>query len=273
MKSKIFYNSKLFHRKLRGLALRVFNWIENNNNVDFSSNGEEYFIDALTRHYADKPDKHKQLELFDVGANKGDYTQILLDKLSKQGSNARINIFEPTKSCFRLLANRFASSTNVILNQAAVSDASSSIQIYYDQKESVLASLYQRNLSSFGISLNQSEIVKTVRLDTYIKDNQIAHIHFMKVDIEGHEVAAFGGMGEYLSGDFVDFIQFEYGGANLDSKTSLMELYALFESRGFVVGKLMPRGIELRAYQPWMENFQYANYVAVSRQIAEKLQP
>ena len=140
------------------------------------------------------------------------------------------------------------------------------------QSSGLISPTSRANLSSIGMSLNQSETVQTIRLDSYIKAKRITHIHLLKIDIEGHEIAAFEGMGEYLSGDFVDFIQFEYGGANLDSKTSLMDLYALFESRGFVVGKLMPRGVELRAYKAWMENFQYANYVAISRPLAQKLQ-
>ena len=266
----MFVSGDYFRNKFRSMLLRSLYWIENNNNVDFASNGEECLIDATTSYFTKL--ENTQLEIFDIGANKGDYTQILLEKLSRQKLNARINVFEPTASCFSLLTNCYASSANVILNQTAVSNANGSLQIYYDQEESVLASLYQRNLSSIGMSLNQSETVQTIRLDSYIKAKQITHIHLLKIDIEGHEIAAFEGMGEYLSGDFVDFIQFEYGGANLDSKTSLMDLYALFESRGFVAGKLMPRGVELRTYKAWMENFQYANYVAISRPLAEKLQ-
>ena len=265
----MFISSGFFNRKFRGLALRSLSLLENNNNVNFSTNGEECFIDATTLYFSGL-DKIA-LEIFDVGANRGDYTQILLEKLSKQQLNSRINVFEPTASCFQILTNRYAATPSVILNQTAVSDKNGSLQIYYDQEESVLASLYQRNLTAIGVSLNLSETVNTIRLDTYIEASKIAHIHLFKIDIEGHEMAAFDGMGDYLSGDFIDFIQFEYGGANLDSKTSLMDLYALLESRGFVIGKLMPGGVQLRTYKPWMENFQYANYVAISRKLAKKL--
>lgn len=259
----MFKNSGYLHRKLRGLSIRIFSWLENNNNIDFYSNGEEHFLDAVTAHLAGL--KSRQIEIFDIGANKGEYSKILLDKLSKHAIEARIHVFEPTASCFELLSNQYSSMPNFVLNQTAVSSENGSAQIYYDQQESVLASLHQRNLSAFGLSLDRSETVQTVRLDTYIEVQGINHIQLLKIDIEGHELAAFGGMGRFLSGDFIDFVQFEYGGANLDSRTSLMELYALFEARGFVVGKIMPTGIELRSYQPWMENFQYANYVAVSK--------
>ena len=78
------------------------------------------------------------------------------------------------------------------------------------------------------------------------------------------------GFGSYLNADFIDYIQFEYGGANLDSKTSLMELYKFFKDRGFIVTKVMPKGLEIREYSPFMENFMYSNYVAISIKILTK---
>lgn len=263
VENRMFKKSGFFRRKLRGLFIRAFYWIENNNNVDFHGNGEEHFLDAVTVYLAGL--KGSEVEIFDIGANQGEYSRIILEKLSKNRIGARLHLFEPTTSCFKLLSDQYGAMPNLVLNQVAVSSENGSAQIYYDQEKSALASLHQRDLSAFGLSLDRSEAVQTVRLDAYIQDKKIDHIHLLKIDIEGHEIAAFQGMGEFLSGDFVDFVQFEYGGANLDSKTSLMELYALFEKQGFVVGKVMPGGIDLRPYRPWMENFQYANYVAVSK--------
>ena len=37
------------------------------------------------------------------------------------------------------------------------------------------------------------------------------------------------------------------------------------------VAKVMRDGLDVRPYQPWMENFQYANYVAISRKIVAGL--
>ena len=107
-----------------------------------------------------------------------------------------------------------------------------------------------------------------MRLDDYIRKKGIEHIHFMKVDIEGHELAAFEGLGTYLRNDFIDFIQFEYGGANLDSHATLRDLYNQLSAHGFVMAKVMRRGLEVRIYKPFMENYQYANYVAFSKALA-----
>jgi hypothetical protein len=115
--------------------------------------------------------------------------------------------------------------------------------------------------------MNQSENIKLKRLDGYIEEKNINHIDFIKIDIEGHELKAFEGFGKYLDASFVDYIQFEYGGANLDSHTNLMELYKFLENRGFKIAKMMPNGLEVRKYSPFMDNFNYANYVAVSGKV------
>jgi hypothetical protein len=104
-------------------------------------------------------------------------------------------------------------------------------------------------------------------MDEYIESKNIKHINFIKIDIEGHELRAFEGFGKYINGDFIDYIQFEYGGANLDSHTSLMEIYKFLESRGFLIAKVMRNGLEIRSYKPFMENFNYANYVAISKRV------
>lgn len=142
-------------------------------------------------------------------------------------------------------------------------------EIYYDVKGSELASMYQRNLNMCDNKLNIKEEIKTERLDKYIEQSEIKHIDFMKVDVEGHEMVVFEGMGRYLNSDFVNYIQFEYGGANLDSMTSLMNFYKLFESKGFRLAKVVPGGLQIRVYESFLENFEYSNYVAISERLIE----
>ena len=98
----------------------------------------------------------------------------------------------------------------------------------------------------------------------YIEEHAIKHIDLLKIDVEGHELKVLQGFEKYLSVDFIDYIQFEYGGANLDSHTSLLELYS---KRHFLIAKILPKGLEIRTYQSYMENFMYANYVAISKRI------
>lgn len=205
--------------------------------------------------------------MFDIGANVGEYSFMLLENSQRHGVDLELHLFEPTKSCFGVISKKFGSKNNVTLNNFGVSDCNATAKIFYDKEQSGLASLYQRNLDSYGLQLNQSEEITLIRIDEYIEQKKIKHIDFIKMDIEGHELKAFHGFGKYLNSDFIDYIQFEYGGANLDSHTSLLEIYEVLEKNNFVIAKIMPNGLEIRDYKPFMDNFQYSNYVAISKRL------
>jgi FkbM family methyltransferase len=254
------------NRLLRRLAWKIFNSIENNGNAHFDQNGEKLFIDNLLNSLSSQ----KQLVIFDIGANIGTYTQLILEKSNALPLKIELHLFEPTQSCFEVLLHKFKENSNIHLNYFGISNESKQAIIYYDKDQSGLASLYQRNLDAYSLRLDKSEVVELKRVDLYINEKNIEHIDIVKIDIEGHELKAFEGFGDYLNSDFVDYIQFEYGGANLDSHTSLMEIYKFFNDRDFGIAKIMPNGLEVRTYTPSMDNFMYANYVAISNRILKK---
>lgn len=251
----MFYKMSFLKKKLRGLALRIFNYIENNGNANLKKNGEKVFIDNLFTLFWNRNESNK-IVVFDIGANIGEYSQIIENKARSLGLNIELHLFEPTKSCFHILSQKFYDHPNIYLNNFGVSNEDREATIFYDRELSGLASLYKRNLDAYNfLGLYQCEKVELKRLDSYIKENSIDHIDFIKIDVEGHELRALEGFGKYLDGRFIDFIQFEYGGAILDSHTSLMELYKFLESKEFKIAKIMYKGLELREYKPFMENF------------------
>jgi FkbM family methyltransferase len=253
-------NEPKWSRKIKSLCWKIFNDLENNGNCDFVKNGEERFVRDFLSLY-----KERELTIFDVGANVGLYTEKIVENARQINCFPQIHAFEPTQSCWQQLKQKFANSKNVKLNNFGVSDRSEQSTIYYDRETSGFASLYQRNLKLYNIELSQQEIIELQTLKNYIKENNVCHIDLLKIDIEGHELNALKGLGEFLSPEFVDAIQFEYGGTNLDSHTSLMEITELLTQRGFILHKIMPKYLEKRQYNSRMENFQYANYVALSK--------
>lgn len=263
----MFTESNILKTKLRSFSLRLLNKLENNGNAHFDSNGEKYFLDSLMSELSHAGDGHV---IFDIGANVGDYSLMISDVLNNKNVDAEIHLFEPTKSCFKIIQEKFNNINNVYLNNFGASDRDGEARIFYDKEQSGLASLYQRNLDSYNLSMNQSELISLRRLDTYIESEGIKHVDFIKIDIEGHELSALEGFGSFLNADFVDYIQFEYGGANLDSHTSLMEIYKFLTDRGFSIAKVMPSGLEIREYKPFMDNFMYANYVAISNRVVSR---
>lgn len=254
-------NENKIIRKLKNILLKIVNYLDNNNNTNFKTNGEEKFIDGFFSIY-----RNSKIIIFDIGGNVGNYSAIIFKKCKEYKIDYTLHIFEPTKSCFSILNEKFGANKSIILNNFGLSNVNTKTSIYYDEENSGLASLYRRNLKAYNIRLDKSEIIDLKRLEDYINKRKIPRIDFLKIDIEGHELFAFKGFGPYLSSKFITAIQFEYGGANLDSHTTLIEIYTLLEGRGFEIFKIKPKYLERRKYHPHMENYFYSNYIAISKE-------
>jgi len=259
-------NESKIVKKVKNHLIRIINYLENNNNCNFKTNGEEKFINDFFSVY-----RNSKMIIFDIGGNIGNYSAIILKKCKEHKIDYAIHIFEPTKSCFSILNEKFGTNKSIILNNFGLSNVNTMTYIYYDKENSGLASLYRRNLKAYNIRLDKSEVVDLKRVEDYINERNIPRIDFLKIDIEGHELFAFKGFGPYLSSKFITAIQFEYGGANLDSHTSLMEIYTLLEGQGFEIFKIKPKYLERRKYHPYMENYFYSNYIAISKNILGEL--
>jgi len=267
----MFYKLPMYKKFLRSICWKVFNYLENNNNnANIEKNGELTFIKNFLKIKSNKD--RKKLLIFDVGANIGGYTDIIIKESNKLELSVFVHLFEPQKSLYAILQEKYKNLNNIHVNNFGLSDENAITHIFYDKEGSGLASLYKRKLKHYKINFDKSEKILLKRADSYIQENELTHIDLVKVDVEGHELNVFWGFGEYLNGDFIDFIQFEYGGANLDSKTSLLDIYSYLEDRGFIIAKIYPQGLEIRDYKPFMENYCYSNFVAISKKILEDIE-
>lgn len=244
-----------FTEKLQGLVWKL----ENIGDSNFEKNGELSFIQDIGRYFSEKP-----FVAFDIGANVGEYTDMILKYV--QTDKIKLHLFEPQQTCFDTIVSKFTDNKNIHLNHFGLSDKSSDTLLYKDFDKSGLASVHKRNLSYYNMEMNETESITLRLASEYIEKNQIKKIHLLKIDVEGHELSALSGFGEFLNPENVSLIQFEYGGANLDSHTSLMDLFSFFESKGFVLCKMMRHSLEIQSYKPRFENFMYQNWVAVSPQ-------
>lgn len=240
--------------------LRVVNKLDNSGESSLDKNGEGVFIDKFVSQY-----KTKNPTIFDVGANVGEYSELLVNKFGSSKYN--LHLFEPQKNCFSDLENNFSKNEQMNLNNFGLSSSNETATIYKNEDKSGLTSLYKRNLDFYNLKMDVEEKISLKRADEYIESKNIKHIHLLKVDVEGHEISALKGFGKYLNGDFIDYIQLEYGGANLDSHSNLLDYYNLLLPLGFKITKVMPNFLELREYNPRMDNYVYSNYVAISNML------
>ncbi|WP_299250036.1 FkbM family methyltransferase [uncultured Cytophaga sp.] len=257
-------NRSSLKRILLGILNKAHDKLSNSNNADITTNGERRFI----KEYIDSLKKtDTPYTFFDIGANKGEYTSLLIELMRSKHSEYLVHMFEPVENSYENILKNIQDKKHFVLNKVGVSDRADVLNIYYNKSGSPLASLYQRDIKEYNISLNQHEKINLIRLDTYIQERNIVHIHLLKIDVEGHEIAAFNGLGDFLNAEFIDVIQFEYGGANIDSRTYLKDFFMLLETRGFQLFKIQKNSLEPSSYRAIMENFKHSNFIAISKRM------
>jgi FkbM family methyltransferase len=126
---------------------------------------------------------------FDIGANIGCHSLIAAEKVGDKG---QIHAFEAiSKTYKKLQANiELNGFKNIHTNQVAVYNESTTLDFYIANDDNLgMSSIYQRK----DISTNREQ-VEAITLDSYIKENNIEKIDFIKIDIEGAELSAIQGM-------------------------------------------------------------------------------
>jgi hypothetical protein len=84
----------------------------------------------------------------------------------------------------------------------------------------------------------------------------------LKLDIEGHELNAIKGAKQMIADKKVDFIQFEFGGCNIDSRTYFQDFYYLLKDK-YRIYRILRDGIfEIEQYKETSEIFITVNYLA-----------
>lgn len=131
-----------------------------------------------------------QYEFFDVGANIGNYS-IELNK--EFGESAQIHAFEPLCSTYKMLIDHLGAYSDIICHNLGFSDQTATMSLYTDHAGSGLTSVYHRRLDHFNIDMNIKEECEFTTVDKFCQDNHIERIHFLKIDVEGHELAVLGG--------------------------------------------------------------------------------
>ncbi|MBX9704393.1 MAG: FkbM family methyltransferase [Silvanigrellaceae bacterium] len=200
--------------------------------------------------------------IFDIGANKGEWTRAALSVTSE----LKMYAFEPvTELCEALRKESFGGSIELI--QCALSDCEQLCNFFYypGEKLSGLSGMFHRPIlqDQLKVSPKVFEIL-TISLDNFCSDKNIDKINFVKIDTEGAELKIIKGAIGMLKKGAIDAIQFEYGGTYLDSCATLEELYKLLQAHGFSVYRISSRGLLHIPY--WisrLENYRYSNYLAL----------
>jgi len=220
--------------------------------------GERFFISKILKDYL----KGRNPVLFDVGANIGQYSLLLL----KEFPDAKIYSFEPNINTFQI-QEKFLSHLNIYCFNLGLGSKITKARIYtYISDKSSQHSSIHKNVF---LDLHKTEKIEEMEfdmttLDKFCADNKIDFIDFLKIDVEGNELDVMKGATELISGNKIGIIQFEFNEMNIISKVFLRDFYKLLSAYKIYrldTQKLIP----LFEYDSRNEIFQFQNLIAINK--------
>jgi len=93
--------------------------------------------------------------IFDVGSNKGQFLQLILNNITV--NDFSIHCFETGHETFKILVKSSKEDKRIKLNNIGIGKAKGESILYFNSVGSGLASLTKRRLDHFGIDFNNSE--------------------------------------------------------------------------------------------------------------------
>jgi FkbM family methyltransferase len=151
--------------------------------------------------------------VLDVGANVG-HSVVTYRELFP---GATIHAFEPGAEALKELRQRAGSLPNVYVHDLAVGDADTTA-VLHTHKGNFNNSLLQSAADSarhapadlqWAFESTGEQQIRTVRVDTFCRDNGIDRVSVLKLDIQGYEAAALRGASEMLAAGRIDLVYTE----------------------------------------------------------------
>lgn len=214
-------------------------------------NGEYQLLD-----YFMNTSVKKELTIFDIGGNKGEWTMTALESSKRYGIKTSIHVFEPSQDSFSFLQHLFDEQCATV-NKKAVSGLNSVSKFFVYGGLCGTNSLYE---TEGGIS----EEVETIRLDDYVVQKKLDHIDFVKSDTEGHDFEVLKSAEDLLIRGKVTIWQLEYNWRWINARCYIKDVFNFICDKPYLLGKLSSNGLEIyKDWHPELDRYFETNYVLI----------
>jgi FkbM family methyltransferase len=224
---------------------------------DMRTNGESLVQELVLRNYP----ADRDLVVFDVGANRGDWSAQLLRTVASSRERCFLHTFEPVSSSMEMLQQTLRglrSEWHVVAVQEGLSDRQGTSEISVVEEGCGINAI----LPDPKQTLKRTEVIKLTTVDAYCVEKNISDIGLLKIDAEGHDFFVLRGARQMLEQKRISVIQFEYNIRWIWSRITLFDVFEYASDIGYRVGKVTPKGIEF--YDRWdaeLEKFVEGNYL------------
>lgn len=246
--------SRLFRIDLLSVAHKEIGIIRDAGHI---TKGEIYLIDKILPRLLTK----EKPTFFDVGANIGEYSELL----KKRFPGANVVALEPNPGPYKELESNSKKHCFTTVNSGLSSRPHEADLFLGTGKTSKYGSLHQQVLPEIhGIKETEKVRASLTTLDALCENLKIDSIDFIKLDIEGHEFDALKGAGNMLKKCRIGAIQFEFNSVNMIPRIFLKDFYELLPDFDFY--RIRSNGLlPLGKYNSMNEIFRVHNIFAVSK--------
>ncbi len=216
------------------------------------------------RHAAARPGS--PAVVFDVGAHDGSYS---ISAAEVFGDSALIYSIEPSAAVFKTLRNTTAGRSNIRSLNCGFGDHEGTAILYYEAVGSQKASVHADAHLTAGESAagRLTEEIRLRSIDAFCAEEGLSRVDVLKIDVEGNELNVLRGATQMIENDAIGAIQFEFGEAQIGSRTFFKDIYE-FLSPHYRIHRILGTGLSgpLEPYDARLEVYRTTNYLAVLRE-------
>ena len=207
--------------------------------------------------------RRTQPVVFDIGANIGSWSKVLLSEVP----DANVFMFEPAAGCREVIESVPELATAKLI-PCAVGENCGKASLHFSNATDGSASLHERADTFFSDRQYSVTEVEVVTIDDVIEGENLDFVDLVKMDIEGHEPFALRGAQRSLAARSIGVLAFEFGTGNINSRTFFREIWDIL-APGFHIWRITPGGrpILIDEYYEDLEYFRgVSNYIAELRE-------